>query len=123
VGTAWSQERGAWSQAEERLDERRESGVLATAEPASRSAAKTGRLTRPTDTVGEAGDGSPRRPNRQLEELSEATKLTQPTDRETALTQMGEDLSERLAADRPYAECFVLSDLRTKRWLANQLSP
>ena len=29
-----------------------------------------------------------------------ATKLTQPTDRETALRQMGEDLSERLAADR-----------------------
>ena len=44
--------------------------TLATAESASRSAAKTGRLTRPTDTVGEAGtadspkaDGSPRRPN------------------------------------------------------------
>jgi hypothetical protein len=32
-------------------------------------------------------DRSPRRPNRQLEELSEATKLTQPTDRETALSR------------------------------------
>ena len=62
-------------------------------------------------------------PKRSEDGSLDATKLTQPTDRETALTQMGEDLSERLAADRPYAEYFVLSDLRTKRWLANQLSP
>ncbi len=39
--------------------------------------------------------------DRQLEELSEAVKLTQPTDRETALRQIDTDKSERLAADRP----------------------
>ena len=31
--------------------------------------------------------------------------------------------SEQVAAARTYTESFVLSDLRTKRWLANQLSP